>query len=216
MADSESSFNLGIDHLILGCSRLDQGIAWVKERFGIEPMVGGRHPDYGTHNALVSIGPLSYLEIMAPDPAASPPPERNLFNLRQLATPKLVTWVVRREPVTAAAALVAAAGLDLGPVLPGSRQRPDGSFVTWSITDPYADRLDGTVPFLIEWGDSPHPAITAPEIGSLTSFKISTPYPDEVGRVLEALDLSVPIARAPHTRLHARITALSGEDILLD
>lgn len=204
----------GVDHLILGCPNLDQGISWVKERFGVEPVVGGRHPDYGTHNALVSIGEMSYLEIMAPDPAASPPPERSLFGLWQLPTPRLVTWVVRRGSIEGSAKLVTATGVDMGRVLPGSRQRPDGSTISWKITDPYADRLGGAVPFLIDWGDSPHPAITAPRIGTLVSLEIESPRVEKIERALQALDLAIPVTQAPRTQLYATIHTPSG-DVLL-
>lgn len=214
MAHLLPSIDPEIDHLILGCSQLDQGIRWVKERFGIEPIVGGRHPDYGTHNALVSIGEMSYLEIMAPDPAAASLPERSLFGLRELSAPRLVTWVLRRGPIEESAELVDAAGVAMGQVLPGMRQRPDGSIISWKLTDPYADRLGGAVPFLITWGDSIHPALTAPRIGTLASLAIESPWVERLERALRTLDLTVPVTQAPRTQLYATIRTPSG-DVLL-
>ena len=44
----------GIDHLVLGTSRLEDGVAWVNAVTGVEPAAGGRHVHLGTHNALLS------------------------------------------------------------------------------------------------------------------------------------------------------------------
>ena len=44
----------------------------------------------------------------------------------------------------------------------GSRQRPDGVTLRWTLTDPGVSPALSLVPFFIDWADSPHPAATAP------------------------------------------------------
>jgi hypothetical protein len=200
----------GVDHLILGTPHLELGVAAIEEALGVRAGVGGRHPDYGTHNALVSLGPTTYLEIMAPDPGLATPP-RGRFGLETLTGPRLVTWVLRCEELDVVVARAAAGGVDLGAVEAGSRRRPDGSIVAWRLSDPYRRPLGGTVPFLIAWGDTPHPAASAPHGGSLVGFRLEHPDPERLRDALAALEVGAEVVRAAEPALVATLRGPRGE-----
>lgn len=182
-----------VDHLIYTVPNLEVGIREIEELLGVRPTVGGRHPDYGTRNALLGLGPTTYLEIMAPDPELPRPARGRLFGLDTLERPRLATWVLRSEEIDDLTARAMSHGLDLGPVQPGSRERPDGTVLTWKLTDPYAPRMDGAVPFLIAWGTTPHPARSAPQAGDLIDLKIEHPDPEAVRSALGTLGVEVPV-----------------------
>src|ERR1700730_4436887 len=86
-----------LDHVLLGCSDLDRGIAFVEEQLGVRAAFGGVHPGRGTRNALLSLGERRYLEIIAPDPQQSLAPDN--YGLKERTGPGLVGWAAHSGEV---------------------------------------------------------------------------------------------------------------------
>lgn len=107
--------------------------------------------------------------------------------------PFLSTWALRSSDPERDAALLRAAGVDLGAISDGRRRRADGSVLTWRLTDPLADRLDGVVPFLIDWERSPHPSASAPGGCTLLDLRIEHPEPERVRQAFAALRIDLPV-----------------------
>ena len=62
--------NATLDHLVVAANNLEAGVHHVIEALGVEPAPGGRHDYMNTHNAVLRLGPKTYLEIIAVDPDA--------------------------------------------------------------------------------------------------------------------------------------------------
>jgi hypothetical protein len=102
-----------LDHIILGCNDLDAGVEYVYRRTGVRAAAGGVHPGAGTKNALLSLGTLRYMEIIAPDPMQ--PASTDPRQVASLKNPALVGWALHRHDVKKfASVLQAAAKLQLG------------------------------------------------------------------------------------------------------
>src|SRR5271156_4236965 len=113
-----------LDHILLGCNDLDRGIAFVEEHTGIRAAFGGVHPGAGTRNALLSLGRVRYLEIIAPDPEQ--PASADARDLRSLVKPVLVGWAAHPGDIEQFAAGLKEQGIAANGPHPGSRKRPDG------------------------------------------------------------------------------------------
>jgi hypothetical protein len=188
-----------LDHLVFACRDLDAGIAWAERTFGVRPARGGAHPQWGTHNALMSLGRGRYLELLAPDPAAAAAGRANdggraLFGLDAAALeaagdePRLTTWMVRSRTIETLLGNALRAGCDLGRVHAGSRLRADGTELSWQIAVPPARPLGGCAPWLIDWGWSEHPSAALPEGARLDWLEVTHPEPERVRAALEALN----------------------------
>jgi catechol 2,3-dioxygenase-like lactoylglutathione lyase family enzyme len=202
-----------LDHLVLGTPDLEDTVRWFESVSGCRPLPGGIHPAWHTRNAVVPMGPGMYLEIIGPDPSAAPARPR-IFHLDTLEAPRLVTWAAKGSGLELLSARARAHGIELGRPSPGGRQSPDGSRLTWELTDPFQPRASGLIPFFIDWGASPHPS-AAPSAGiALEDFHAEHPDPAALQAQLRALDLECSVDRGPLPRLFATLSGRRGSIIL--
>jgi hypothetical protein len=200
-----------VDHLIYGVLDLESGIDTIESLLGVRASVGGKHIGFGTHNALISLGPDRYLEIIAPDPDQLEYRSPRLFGLDDLTGPRLVAWVAKRDDLEQLSALELDGGLKVGEASFGSRLTPEGNTLTWQFTDPYMMLADGIVPFFINWGESPHPSRTAPQGAVLVGVRAEHPDPAHVQKVLNQLDLPLTVSKGSAPALVATINCPLGQ-----
>jgi hypothetical protein len=180
-----------VDHLILGTRDLDVGIRRFEERTGVRPMVGGEHPGRGTRNALASLGPGLYIEILAPQ--ATAPDSGAAAALRALTDLTPFGWAVFVRDVEAARRRLSDAGVSVSGIKPGSRARPDGSLLEWKTFEIDKPPLAGA-PFFIRWGDgTTHPSKDAPGGCRLEGLRILSSDADGLRRVFASLPLDVAV-----------------------
>jgi hypothetical protein len=66
------------------------------------------------------------------------------------------------------------------------------------------------VPFLISWGDTPHPARSAPQGLVLESLRVEHPDPSSLRPLLTALGAHVEVELATETALVVRLNGPNG------
>jgi glyoxalase-like protein len=201
-----------VDHLLLGVSDLDRGIAWVEQRTGIRAVIGGTHPGAGTRNALLSLGARHYLEIIAPDPAQSG--YNFQIDLRPLAEPRLITWAAAVNNIEAAAKVTRDAGYQLVGPRAGSRQTPSGRLLQWKtlgVVNKFGVGEVEPVPFFIEWApDSPHPSRDAPAGCEIQSLHFQHPDSSALAAALKGLGIEADVANGGIVRLAASLKSPKG------
>jgi hypothetical protein len=200
-----------VDHLVYSVPDLESGVAAVEGLLGVRAQMGGQHLGRGSHNALLGLGEGMYLEIVAPDPDQPPPPRPRWFSLDTITSPRLFTWAMKSSRLHERWQEAFTQGISFGRVSTGTRTRMDGSTLSWEFTDPATVLCDGVVPFLIDWGDSPHPADSAPGGATLLSFRAEHPDPEIVAGILRATGESLSVTRGPIPALVARIQTSRGQ-----
>jgi hypothetical protein len=199
-----------VDHLLYATPDLDRGIAEIERLTGVHASAGGQHPGRGTRNALVSLGPNVYLEIIGPDPDQPPPPAPRVFGIDALQSSRLAAWCASGQDLERLHRDAANAGIALGAVGSGGRRRPDGTQLSWRFTDPGTMVADGIVPFFIDWGSSPHPSLTAAPGATLVELRAEHPDPERVRDMLRKLGLNLAVTKASRPALIAVLDSPRG------
>lgn len=186
-----------LDHLVLGTPDFAEGLEHVARLTGARPFDGGPHPRQGTRNAVLRLGPKCYLEVLGPDPEQPVPQQPLRFGLDRLEGPRLVAWCLRATDLEDSVERARALGLAPTGVVPLSRQVPGGPLLHWRVAGlglgPRGRGLGGALPFLLDWGETPHPANGAPDIVSLRRFSVLHPDPGLARGVLSSLGLSISV-----------------------
>lgn len=201
-----------VDHLLLGVSDLDAGIAWLEKLTGVRAVAGGSHPGRGTRNALLALGGKRYLEIIAPDPAQ--PAFDFQIDLRQLAAPRLITWAAATTDINALAQRARLAGYETVGPRDGARVRRDRSLLKWrtlatrrQIGSPFVH----LIPFFIEWAaDSVHPSQDSPPGCTLEALTMEHHAAPLARQMLRHLGIEVEAKVRKETRLRAVLKTPQG------
>jgi len=201
-----------IDHLVYAVPDLAAAVAEAEERFGVRAQAGGKHIGLGTHNALLALGTQTYLEIIAPDPGQPEPAMRRPFGVDDLRRSGLASWALACDDIDAAVARARRHGYDPGEVADGQRTGPAGTVLRWRLT--LNAMGGGLIPFLISWGDTEHPARSAPRGLTLEAIYIEHPDPAALALPLTALGADVEIRPAGSAALIAHLSGPNGSIVL--
>lgn len=146
--------------------RFDHLLHWVPDlgtaaaacaALGFRPVYGGEHPNRGTHNTLCHFG-LPYVELLAVHDwamarASNLAPQIPRISAALDSGGGALAFAVAVDDLAATVGRVRAAGIPIDDPTPGSRQRPDGSVVSWSFARVQAG--PAWRPFFIQWGLPP-------------------------------------------------------------
>jgi len=210
VAFSQSEVHVLADHIIYAVPDLAVAVADLQARLGIRAQAGGKHVGLGTHNALLALGPRTYLEIIAPDP--DQPARVRPFGVGGITRGRLVGWALARDDIDQAVAEARSHGYDPGEVVDGHRVDPSGTVLRWRATR--SEQADDLVPFFICWGGTEHPARSAPPGLILNSLQIEHPDPRSFGPLLMAIGANVEVRQGQAPALVAYLSGPNGSKVL--
>ena len=200
-----------IDHVVYATPDIQRSVDDLERRLGVRASPGGSHTGAGTRNALLALGPTTYLEIVGPDLDQPEPAQPRPFGIDTLKSPKFVGWSIRSSQLDVVRAAAAKNGVALGEVMSVERKRTDGVKLQWQMTIPSTDAQVSLIPFYIDWGKSPHPALTAAPDLTLTGWRAEHPNPAQIESTFKSLGFAMPVTEASETALIAIIEGPSGK-----
>lgn len=195
---------LQLDHIVVSARSLKEGRAFVEAELGIALQKGGQHPRYGTHNLLAGLEDGIYLEVIAVDPQADPPPDPRWFALDEFDdTPCLRNWACRSDDIRA--------DLVRMPEGSGKVQALTRGDLRWLMAVPEDGRLpfDEMCPALLQWQGRQPAASLTPTGARLERFTVAHPQADELATALAPLlddpRLTFEIAQKPSLTADFRV-----------
>lgn len=205
-------FSLSLDHLAVVCRTIEEGTSYVEAVLGVEMSPGGKHPDMGTHNTLVSLGPSAYLEVIAIDPEAPKPDHPRWFHLDAYdGPPRIMNWICATDDLEDA--------LDAAPDGSGEPMELSRGDMAWRMAVPTNGVLpfDGAMPALIEWETEMHPNRRLPDHGlRLSRLDVFHPQSEALMAAFPALYnlTDVAVLEGPEKRLIASVSTPEGMRVI--
>jgi Glyoxalase-like domain len=197
-----------IDHLVWYNHDLAEGCRYFDARMDCPPRYGGEHPGEGTANAVLALGPSTYLEILGRDRGQSA--STLDAEVKTLSGSGLYHWAIGGVDLPRMAGKARLAGLGAGPLVPGGRVKPDGSRLGWMCWGVRDHGFGSLVPFFIDWMGSEHPAMQAPPGGRLVSLEVLCPQADELRRLFDVLELAIVVKTSETPGVVAVVESAKG------
>ena len=203
-----------VDHLVFACQDLKEGIIQMENQLGVTAVMGGKHPAFGTANALLSLGDHCYLEIIGPDPTVKSEKLPTIFGISTLKTPRLMAFAIKENALEKRVTAIQKMGTTFGQVFDMSRERPDGVTLHWRLTNPLITIGNGILPFLIDWGTTPHPAKYTPKGCHLEHLHIQHPNMTSLQSIFSTLEFMPTLSIGKKPAIIATIATPKGIVIL--
>lgn len=179
-----------IDHLVIGAANLEQGVDFVKNKFGVDIPAGGVHLTMGTHNHLMQLGNETFLEIISINDEIEKPKNPRWYGLddpliRQQINkePMFLTWVVNTRSIND---FISKASFSLG-----SAELISRGELSWFFGLPNDGRLlaGGMLPYAMQWQTDFHPSAGMADLGcNLEHLEIYHPYSTWLSGHLASID----------------------------
>ncbi len=199
-----------LDHFIYAGRDLEAMSAQFHRLTGVLSGRGGRHPGWGTHNALASLGGGVYFELLAVDPTQKDQLEGTMGGrVDALPSPRLFAYMLKGHDLAEQQKVLARHGIDAD-LFDASRNTPDGRTLKWRLLVPHDNPLGDFVPKFIDWLDTPHPATTSVAGCTYESFVIGHPDAERLRGLLTALGAGSPVETSDRAHFCLRIGSPRG------
>lgn len=200
-----------LDHIVCAVPNLEQAVADFAEKAGVQPIIGGKHPQHGTKNALVCLGTGSYLEFLAVDEENDKVSAPRWMGVDLIEKPQIVRWAIKSFDLPRDQKILRRYHPDLGEIAEGSRRTPTGDTLRWSMTLPLPDPAVELMPFMCDWRASDlHPTDTMGLQTKILALGFLHPEPEKINAVFTELHLRSDVVKGEKPLIIAKILTPNG------
>ncbi|MEL7219887.1 MAG: VOC family protein [Bacteroidota bacterium] len=199
-----------IDHIVWAVPDLSAGIAYIEDITGEQPVYGGRHLQFGTHNALLRLGNRCYFEILAPDPENNEITTSRWMGIDLINSGRITRWALSSSNLSKDVQHLITVNSKLGQVEEGQRLTASEQLLCWQLSIPLSEPVCEPTPFLIDWQNSVHPADNLTHNCTLVNFKVVHPNVAPINQVLNELGSSVEVVSGQQPKLELTLSTPKG------
>jgi hypothetical protein len=134
-----------LDHVIYAVADLQSAVRRFADEYGLASVGGGEHPEFGTRNAIVSVGHAQFIELMAIADSGSQHPLVLSLSAWLRNGDQLVAVCLRPDNLDEVADRLSI------PVTPAERRSPEGEVLRWRLAGVQAALGPERLPFFIDW-----------------------------------------------------------------
>ncbi len=182
-----------IDHIVYVVSDLETGVNYFESITGATIIIGGKHKNKGTHNAIFRIGENAYFEILAPDPERNPEIDVSWLGTNNTKIQRISRWCVSYPEMKKGLAFLNHESKFKYDIEKGSRVKSDGNLLEWQLGISDVSKETDVFPFLIDWGSSIHPAHALAHECQIEKLILSHSCPVKVQKVVEFFKVNAKV-----------------------
>jgi hypothetical protein len=202
-----------LDHILWAAPDLEDGAKTIERMTGVTPARGGVHPGLGTRNSLIALDSDAYFEIIAPDPAQDLAGNRG-GRIAAQRRPGLMTFAIASDDLASLRETALREGLGVDGPVAMHRDTPNDERLDWTILYLEDARFGEAIPFVIDWGKTPHPSTSTPVGCRLRSFAVVHPDAGALGRLFAALGVPVTVKGGAYPGFVAEFATPKGDVVL--
>jgi len=168
-----------LDHLVYCVTNLDETVQQLYDEIGVQAVIGGRHLNHGTKNALINLGDKAYLELLAIDTENKHHSGSRWMGIDLISEPKITRWAIHSDNLHRDSEILKQYNEQMGDIIGGEREKENGEVLRWEMIKPLSSPEVDILPFMIDWSASEsHPTDGKVETCSLEALH----FYDQVGQ----------------------------------
>ena len=205
-----------IDHIVYAVPNLERACTDLESSLGVKPSFGGYHKTKGTMNALLNLGNLCYLEILAVDESNKTITSPRWMGVDLVEEPRITRWAIKSQNLKSDQELLQQYNPEMGEIFGGSRQTPSGDLLEWEMILPLANPEIELAPFMVNWAaNSIHPTENLDAECLLVAIEFGHQTPDSSQGLFKKLSIDQSIKSAAEIEISIRIRTTSGDIMTL-